>query len=173
MQFNANELNIEKAKSDKENHIPYDLSWPPLYQDKSMITSDMAAYLLIFFFFFFFFNLQHYNFEKQTNNGKQQRKQQQRTGVLLEINEFCHMQNLKSPSYTWYICYEDSTAGGVKSSLKESIQRPRKEHCWGGNTPGQISVLLRRQYCRPWYESYRRSEKWKQYTLCHTNMPWV
>ena len=95
MQFNANKLNIKKAKSDKENHIPSDLSWPPLYQDKSMITFDMAAYLLGFFFCFF--NL-HYNFEKQTNNGKQQRKQQQRTGVLLKINEFCHMQNPKSPS---------------------------------------------------------------------------
>ena len=96
MQFNANELNIKKAKSDKENHIPSDLSWPPLYQDKSMITFDMAAYLLVIFFFFF--NLQHYNFEKQTNNGKQQRKQQQWTAVLLKTNEFCHMQNPKSPS---------------------------------------------------------------------------
>ena len=74
MQFNANELNIEKAKSDKENNIPSDLSWPPLYQDKSMITFDMAAYLLVIFFFFFSFliyNITILKNKQTTENNKE------------------------------------------------------------------------------------------------------
>ena len=63
----------EKAKSDKENHIPSDLSWPPLYQDKSMITFDMAAYLLGFFFVFLIYitilkNKQTMQNNKENNN---------------------------------------------------------------------------------------------------------
>ena len=72
MQFNANELNIKKAKSDKENHIPSDLSWPPLYQDKSMITFDMAAYLLVIFFFsFLIYNITILKNKQTTENNKE------------------------------------------------------------------------------------------------------
>ena len=37
----------------------------------------------------------------------------------------------------------------------------------------KLSILLRRHYCKPWNEPWRRNEKWKQCALQHTNMQQV